>query len=72
MQVEAFKYSIKEFVYVSLKTVKNHSVKAVLYVESCKLNTSTLSMLSRNGRISHGGNIPPSEELWCVVPQVED
>ena len=36
------------------------------------MNTSKLSTLSRSGRISQGGDIAPSEELWCAVPQVED
>ena len=33
-----------------------------------------LSMLSRSGRISQGGDIAPSEELWCAVvkDQVEE
>ena len=51
------------FVYVSLKTVKNRSVKVALYVETYKLNTDTLSTLSRSGRISQGGDIAPSEDL---------
>ena len=28
--------------------------------------------MSRSGRISQGGDIAPSEELWCMVLQVED
>ena len=31
------------------------------------MNTSTLNTLSRSGRISQGGDIAPSEELWCVA-----
>ena len=31
------------------------------------MNTSTLSTLSHSGRISQGGDIAPSEELWCTV-----
>ena len=31
------------------------------------MNTSTLSTLSRSGRISQGGDIAPSEELWCAA-----
>ena len=31
------------------------------------MNTSTLGTLSRSGRISQGGDIAPSEELWCTV-----
>ena len=31
------------------------------------MNTSNLSTLSRSGRISQGGDIAPSEELWCAA-----
>ena len=31
------------------------------------MNTGTLSTLSRSGRISQGGDIAPSEELWCAA-----
>ena len=33
------------------------------------MDTSTLS---RSSRISQGGDIAPSEELWCAIPRVED
>ena len=68
MQVEAFKYSIKEFVYVSLKIVKSRSVKHPCVLSLVSLTQVTLSALSRSGRISQRGDIEPSKELWCTVP----
>ena len=72
MHVEVFKYSIEEFVYVSLKIVKSRSVKQPCVLSPVSRTQVTLSTLSRSGSISQGGNIAPSEELWCAVLRVED
>ena len=63
MQVEAFKYSII-FCLCSLNTVKSRSVKQSCMLSPVSGTQVTLSTLSRSGRISQGGNIAPSEELW--------
>ena len=72
MHVEVFKYYVEGFVYVSLKTVKSHSIKQPCILSPVSRTQVTLGTLSRSGRISQEGDITPSEELWCTVPQVED
>ena len=72
MQVEVFKYSVEEFLYVSLKTIKSRSVKQPCMLSPVSQTQVTLSTLSHNGRILQGGDITPSEELWCAIPQVKD
>ena len=37
---------------------------------SDKLTPITLGVLSCSGRISQGGDIAPSEELWCAAVKV--
>ena len=56
---------------VSFKTVSSRSVEQPCMLSPVSRTLVTLSALRRRSRVSQGGDIAPTEKLWCVRPQVK-
>ena len=57
---------------VSLKAVSSRSVEQPCMLSPVSQTPIMLSTLRCHGRISQGGDIAPTEKLWCVRPKVKN